>query len=155
MGSGGSSTAILDNLEFLGPCPCVFNLKEKDYSKIQISSLVIINKNDPLIDTNCRSTWLGPITFLAQSTQPNPESLNLQYNLKYKTWMILTNGMIPLMPLIHATNQKHVLEFFFLFNFLVSIKKYRKNYIFLMFKTVSYTKVLNKIKILTKKKFQS
>ena len=107
----------------------------------------------PLVDTNCRSTWLGPITFLAQSTQPNPESLNLQYNLKYKTWMILTNGMIPLMPPIHATDQKHVLEFFFLFKFHFSIKKYRNNYIFLMFKTVSYTKVLNKIKI--KKKIQS
>ena len=142
---GGSSTAILDNLEFLGPCPCVFNLKEKDYSKIQISSLAIINKNDPLVDIICRSTWLGPITFLAQSRQPNPESLNLHYNLKYKTWMILTNGMIPLMPPIHATHQKHVLEFFFLFSFHFSIKKYRNNYIFLMFKTVSYTKVLNKI----------
>ena len=152
---GGSSTAILDNLEFLGPCPCVFNLKEKDYSKIQISSLAIINKNDPLVDTNYRSTWLGPITFLAQSMQPNPKSLNLLYNLKYKTWMILTNGMIPLMPPIHATHQKHILEFFFLFSFHFSIKKYRNNYIFLMFKTVSYTKVLNKIKILTKKKFQS
>ena len=59
--------------------------------------------------------------------------------------MILTNGMIPLMPPIHATHQKHILEFFFLFSFHFSIKKYRNNYIFLMFKTVSYTKVLNKI----------
>ena len=54
--------------------------------------------------------------------------------------------MIPLMPLIHATHQKRVLEFFFLFSFHFSIKKYRNVYLFLMFKTISYTKVLNKIK---------